>query len=135
MTITLLARSAPIRDDDARSRFVSDLGFTVPGEVAELTSDQYVAEISPELLDLLSTDVLIWQVETDDMTEAIRTDPLYARLDVATRGRDVFFPDLSDLGAASTFQTVLSLPLLLDQLVPKLVAAVDGDPTTAVVPR
>jgi iron complex transport system substrate-binding protein len=33
---------------------------------------------------------------------------------------------------ASNFVTVLSLPLLLDRLVPMLAAAVDGDPATEV---
>jgi iron complex transport system substrate-binding protein len=35
---------------------------------------------------------------------------------------------------APSFVTVLSLPYLLDQLVPRLAAAVDGDPSTATTP-
>ena len=37
------------------------------------------------------------------------------------------------LGEATSFQTVLSLPTLLDGLVAMLAAAVDGDPVTQVL--
>ena len=35
-------------------------------------------------------------------------------------------------GGATSFVTALSLPFLLDGLVPMLAAAIDGDPATAV---
>ncbi len=34
------------------------------------------------------------------------------------------------LGGATSFVSVLSLPFLIDELVPRLAAAVDGDPAT-----
>ena len=49
-------------------------------------------------------------------------------------GREVPVANLSELGSATSFQTVLSLPILLDGLVPMLAAAVDGDPATPVPP-
>ena len=49
-----------------------------------------------------------------------------------TEGRDVFVENLSELGGATSFVSVLSLPILLDGLVPMLAAAIDGDPTTAI---
>ena len=62
--------------------------------------------------------------------EAVRTDPLYRRLDAAREGRDLFLEEA--LSAALSFGTVLSLPFLLDDLVPMLAAAVDGNPDTEV---
>ncbi len=47
-------------------------------------------------------------------------------------GRDVFIEDGEELGSASSFITVLSLPFLLDGLVPQVKQAIDGDPATSV---
>jgi len=41
-------------------------------------------------------------------------------------GRDLFLEET--LSGALSFGTVLSLPFLLDELVPRIAAAVDGDP-------
>lgn len=71
-------------------------------------------------------------VEDEAAAEALRNDPLYSRLDVATQGRAVFLVDGTDLSDALSRQTVLSLPFLLDGLVPMLAAAIDGDPSTEV---
>ena len=57
---------------------------------------------------------------------------IYRTLDVHTEGRDVFLSSSEPLGGATSFVTVLSLPFLLDGLVPRLAAAVDGDPATTV---
>ena len=53
---------------------------------------------------------------------------MYSRLDVATQGRAVFLNENDTLGKAFTFVTPLSIPFLLDGLVPQLATAVDGDP-------
>ena len=47
-----------------------------------------------------------------------------------TQGRDVFLPEKGELYEATSFISVLSIPLLVDQLVPRLAAAADGDPST-----
>ena len=56
--------------------------------------------------------------------------PQYGNLDVSKEGRDVFIPEDDPLYEATSFQTVLSVPFLLDGLVPRLAAAADGDPST-----
>ncbi|MDQ4094241.1 MAG: iron-siderophore ABC transporter substrate-binding protein [Actinomycetota bacterium] len=117
---------------DPRSRILTDLGFMVPAEIDERAGDQYYAEISTERVGLLDTDVLVWTLDSQDQRGEIQSNPLYAGLDVATQGRDIFLVSGTDVYDASNFVTVLSLPLLLDRLVPMLVAAVDGDPTTEV---
>ena len=55
---------------------------------------------------------------------------VYRRLKVRTEGRDVFLPEAGKLYEATSFISVLSIPLLVDELVPKLAAAADGDPAT-----
>ncbi|MGH2941834.1 MAG: hypothetical protein ACRDLN_03525 [Solirubrobacteraceae bacterium] len=45
-------------------------------------------------------------------------------------GRDVFLPEAGTLAEATSFISVLSIPILIDRLVPMLAAAADGDPAT-----
>lgn len=122
---------APYAPQDVRGRFMSALGFEQPPEIRELAGDAFFTEISREKLDLLdNADVVIW-VETDSGFGPVKEDQLYQRLDIAQENRDVFLED-KVLNGAFSFATVLSLPLVLDELVPKIAAAVDGDPETGV---
>jgi iron complex transport system substrate-binding protein len=107
--------------DDLRTQFFSDLGFTVPD-----TS----TDVSQERLDLLEADVLAVNGYTQADADA---DPLFAGLDVVTSGRTVLLGSYSGaVSAALGFGSPLSLPYLLDEVVPALAAAADGDPATAV---
>lgn len=127
---TYFVRSAT----DPRTRFLTSLGFVLPDEISALAGDLDGAEISTEQLSLLDRDLLVWNVGfTPELPAELRSDPLYQRLTVAREGRDVFLVD-KVLSGALTWSTVLSLSLAIDQLVPMLAAAVDGDPVTE-VPR
>lgn len=118
---------------DARGRLLTDLGFTLPAGLAEVTGKEFGANLSKERTDLLDTDVLIWLVDKYDADKAkVQADPLYAKLPVKTEGRDIYLENTELEGGATSFVTVLSLPYLLDKLVPQLAAAVDGNPATAV---
>lgn len=89
-------------------------------------------DISSERIDLVEVDALVWLVEDYAARDRLLADPLYAGLDVAREGRDVFLAYEEDgpVAAATSMQTVLSLPFLLDELVPMLASAIDGDPDT-----
>ncbi|MGY1795378.1 ABC transporter substrate-binding protein [Geodermatophilus sp. SYSU D00525] len=107
--------------DDLRTQFFTDLGFTVP----ETSTD-----VSQERLDLLDADVLA--VNGYDQAAA-DGDALFSALDVVTQGRTVLLGGYSgDVSAALGFGSPLSLPFLLDEVVPALAAAADGDPSTTV---
>lgn len=107
--------------DDLRTQFFTDLGFDVPD-----TS----TDVSPERLDLLDADVLA--VNGYDQAAA-DADTLFSSLDVVTQGRTVLLGTYAgDVSAALGFGSPLSLPFLLDEVVPALAAAADGDPATAV---
>lgn len=116
--------------EDVRGRFLTSLGFELPGQLAELSGDQFYASISAERLDLLDADVLIWLVPSQAEREALEQNQVYQRLDAAREGRDLFLEFSDPIAGAISFSTVLSLPYLLDDLMPKLAAAVDGDPAT-----
>ena len=51
---------------------------------------------------------------------------------MAKQDREVFVPETSDYGNSVSFVSVLSLPYMLERLVPQLAAAVDGDTATKV---
>ncbi|MGC4942439.1 iron-siderophore ABC transporter substrate-binding protein [Kribbella sp. DT2] len=116
---------------DPRSRLLTDLGFTLPSGLDGLIGDKFGANISKEQIKLLDQQALVW-FPTKGGTAKLQSDPLYKNLPVRTQGRDVFVEENYDdpLYGATSFVSVLSLPTVLDQLVPKLKAAVDGDPAT-----
>ena len=113
---------------DPRGRFLTDLGFSFPeGVLAELP-EEFGGSISPERADLIDLDALVWLDDGDPIDEAV---PTYPDLAVAREGRDVLLQPDDPAYDATSFVTVLSVPFLLDELVPRLAAAVDGDPGTA----
>ncbi|NEE04627.1 iron-siderophore ABC transporter substrate-binding protein [Phytoactinopolyspora halotolerans] len=107
--------------EDPRSRFLSLLGFELPDGLAEVTGDEFGANLSEEQADLLDVDTIVW-IDPGDVDQL--GGPLYQSLPVHTEGREVFVESADPLGAATSFVTVLSLPFLLDELVPKLADAV-----------
>ncbi|MDP8931051.1 MAG: ABC transporter substrate-binding protein, partial [Actinomycetota bacterium] len=119
---------------DLRARFMRSLGFELPAEIAELAGDQFFTPISRERLSLLDADALVWIVNSPQVREQLEDDPLYQNLEVVSEGRDIFLDVNEPLAGALSFSTVLSLPFALDQLVPQLFAAVDGDPATEPTP-
>jgi iron complex transport system substrate-binding protein len=119
--------------EDVRGRLLKSLGFTLPDGLSAVTGTEFGANLSRERTDLLDTDVLVWLVDNYAKAKAtIQSEPLYAALAVKKEGRDVFIEDGEVLGSAASFITVLSLPFLLERLVPQLKQAIDGDPATAV---
>lgn len=120
---------------DPRSRLLESTGFVLPSGLAAVTGDEFGKNLSKERTDLVDVDVLVWLVDDYDEARAtIQKDPLYTALNVAKQGRDVFIQDSSQLGSASSSISVLSLPYLIDELVPLIGTAIDGDPATE-VPR
>lgn len=114
---------------DARGRLLTDLGFTLPAEIDTITGAGFGGNLSMERADLLDVDVIIWL--DPESAEGPLGGPLYETFAVHTEGREVFLKSTDDpLGAATSIVTPLSIPFLLERLVPQLAAAVDGDPAT-----
>ncbi len=117
---------------DVRGRFLDSLGFVMPDELAALdTTGEFGFDLSLERVDLLDLDLLVW-LDAEEGGDAFRENAVYNSLAVHTEGREVMLdseaPDA--LGGAMSFVTVLSIPFLLEGVVPMLAAAVDGDPAT-----
>ncbi len=119
---------------DLRSRFFTDLGFSVPGAIDDAAPDgQFYATLSLEQADLLDADVLFWdQVSyVSGGRSTIEADPILSGLDAMVDGRAVFVGEFED---AFAWNSVLSLPVALDGIVPMLERATDGNPATVPSP-
>lgn len=106
---------------DPKLQFFEGLGFTVAPAVRRLEPGGDVAQLSTERLDLLDVDQLVMLIDTGDQTEAqVRANPLYARLAVARENRTLFLPFSTPppVGAALSFNSVLSIPYGIKQVVP-----------------
>lgn len=117
--------------EDPRGRFLTRLGFELPDGLVKATGEEFGGNLSEENAKLLDGDLVIW-LDPDD-AEGDLGGPAYATFPVHTEGREVMLDSFNDpLGAATSFITPLSIPFLLDGLVPKMTAAMDGDPSTKV---
>lgn len=113
--------------EDPRSRLLTSLGFEFPSSLSDVGVDEFGGSISAENADRVDVDALVW---VDPRKRVLPALPRYGTLDVSARGHDIFVPEGDPLYEATSFQTVLSIPFLLDGLVPRLAAAVDDDPST-----
>ena len=118
---------------DPRSRLLTDLGFKLPTDLDKVIGDEFGANISKERTDLLDTGAIVWIVSDVDKDAAkLHKNALYGDLNVVKQGREVYVKESSDYGNSVSFVSVLSLPYMLERLVPQLAAAVDGDTATKV---
>ncbi|MFG2372409.1 iron-siderophore ABC transporter substrate-binding protein [Streptomyces sp. NPDC048504] len=118
---------------DPRSRLLSDLGFSLPKDLDKVIGDTFGANISKERYDLLDQKVAVWIVpDTTTAVTKLHSDKIYGDLNVVKQGREVFIKETSDYGNAVSLSTVLSIPYVLDRMVPQLAAAVDGKTSTKV---
>ncbi|MEA2268494.1 MAG: iron-siderophore transport system substrate-binding protein [Solirubrobacteraceae bacterium] len=115
---------------DARSRFLVDLGFAFPDELRDIGGGkEFGGQLSGERMDLLDVGAAVWFADPPAAAK-VRRNPVYRKLKVREEGRDVFLAEQGTLYEATSFISVLSIPTLLDGLVPRLAAAADGDPST-----
>ena len=115
---------------DSRSRVISDLGFVIPPEFDELAGDAFFFSISNEEISVLDTDVLVWIVSDAAGIDTVRDIALRPTLRAYAEGRELITS--VELAGAFSFASPLSIEYALEQLVPELALAVDGDPATPV---
>lgn len=106
-----------------RMSVLQDLGFVVPDELAALGTDSFYHDISAEQISLLDQDVTLWEPAALELLPLVEENPLYTTLDVYTQDRDIFLTDPVIAGAMA-HSTLLSLPVVLDFLLPELTRAV-----------
>jgi len=115
---------------DVRTRTLEALGFTYPKALRDAFPKEFGGQLSDEKVDAVDVDVLLWFADGDRTPAEIRKNSVYGRLTVRKEGRDVFVLGKDRVYEATSFPSVLSMPTLIEELVPRLAAAVDGDPST-----
>jgi iron complex transport system substrate-binding protein len=118
-------------DQDPRARFFTDLGFVVPEELLEIAGDSFYADVSNERLDLLDQDLIVFVglQFIEGGQEAIEAEPLFGQLNAVQDGRIIYIAN--DFDDALQFSTVLSVPYVLDGVMPELEAVFPADGETA----
>ncbi|WP_199441962.1 iron-siderophore ABC transporter substrate-binding protein [Umezawaea beigongshangensis] len=109
---------------DPKMVFLSELGFTLPDAIEALVDPQSnVVEFGAEKLEVLDADKLVWVTSDQGSEDRIKNEQLYQKLKVVQEGRDVFLSySTPPIGAAISFNTVLSVPYAIDQAVPLIAA-------------
>ena len=118
--------------EDLRSRFITKLGFKTPKEVDKLAGKEFYVEFSDEQFRLMDQDMVLMYGGPRAKRKDIQGDKLYSRLDAVKEGRVVYMDNEDDLLGAVGLSSPLSLPYALNEAVPRMAAAVDGDPKTKV---
>ena len=115
---------------DARAQMLAELGFVTPPEFDELAGDQFYFTVSDENLATLDTDVIVWLVSDESGYAAVNDTALRPTLQAYAEGREIIADPL--LSGAFSHASPLSMEYVLEELVPELALAVDGDPETVV---
>jgi len=112
---------AVFQKTDPKAVFMTEMGFVVPDAINEAAGDNNAAEVSTERGDLIDTDLLLFLTADPSAEARIKADPVYQGLKVAKENRAMFVPYAEPpIGAALSFNTVLSIPYALDEFVPLL---------------
>jgi iron complex transport system substrate-binding protein len=107
---------------DGRFDILADLGFEQTPAVLELAPSGFYAAVSAEQVGDLDADVAV--VLPIGFTEAeTLADPLLSTLPVMQGGRAVVLDPENDLSGAYSAASVLSIPVVLDELTPLLAEA------------
>ena len=117
---------------DLRTRFITKLGFEPPKEIDKLAGKEFYVEFSDEQFRLMDQDMVLMYGGPRAKRKDIQGDKLYSRLNAVKEGRVVYMDNEDDLLGAVGLSTPLSLPYALKEAVPRMAAAVDGDPSTKV---
>lgn len=110
---------------DPKVIFLTEMGFTTTKGYQDALGKQNVGDFSFERFDVMEADRTVWlgPAEAEDLMKA---DKLYQKTKVRSEDRDLFLPyEQPDIGAALSFNTVLSIPYAIDEVVPKLEAIDD----------
>ncbi|QES51320.1 iron ABC transporter substrate-binding protein [Streptomyces venezuelae] len=108
--------------NDPKLKFFAGMGFGTTDAYRAALGKENIADLSSERLDVMEADRVVW-LGTPDTEKAMKADPLYVKTKASQEKRDLFLPyDSPDIGAALSFNTVLSIPYAIDQVVPRLEA-------------
>ena len=105
--------------------FLTDLGFDVPSELDAFATEGQAFIPLEQLSVLDNADVLLWGTEAPADRTALEAEPLYNTLEEVRDGKLVFTDGVT--AGAIYFTSPLSLPFVLDHLVPALASTMAGN--------
>jgi iron complex transport system substrate-binding protein len=113
---------AVFQETDPKAAFLVELGFTVPDIINTTAKDNNAAEITSERLDMIDTDlVVVLAFDPNQAKTQLGADPVFQGLKAVKENRVMWVPYSEPaIGAALSFNTVLSIPYAIDQFVPLL---------------
>jgi iron complex transport system substrate-binding protein len=102
-----------------RSEFLTQMGFALPDAVNEFVKEGRAQVPRDKLASVLdAADVVVWTTQSDQEQAALTADPMFAGLKSTKANRNVFTG--KDLAGAIAFASVLSYPVVADQLPPMI---------------
>jgi iron complex transport system substrate-binding protein len=107
------------------TEFLTDLGFDVPSELDAFATEGQAFIPLEQLSVLDNADVLLWGTEAPADRTALEAEPLYNTLEEVRDGKLVFTDGVT--AGAIYFTSPLSLPFVLDHLVPALASTMAGN--------
>ncbi len=103
---------------DGRGQILANLGMTFPASLNSSITNGFYGSISDENLNLLNGLDKLVVTDYAGSTEKLKANPAFANLDIVKRG-DVVYVD-AETGSAMSVPTVLTIPWVLQKLVPQL---------------
>ena len=106
---------------DARTRFFTSLGFTMPPAITAMAGEKFYVQFPLEKASLIDADVLVWDQlsYTAGGKAALAKTPALANLKAMRENRVVHLEPV-DVEGAFGWQTILSIPYALDRIAPAL---------------
>lgn len=111
--------------DDSRANVLTEVGMTKPEWVSTITKGQAYGSISSERAATLTSDLVLLTAESDDEVEKLTGDKLVGKIPAVAAGN--IWWDLPDHSTAYSLDvaTTLSLPYMVEHLLPELVKALE----------
>ncbi|MEU6146905.1 ABC transporter substrate-binding protein [Streptomyces sp. NPDC047081] len=111
---------------DVRNQFSVDLGMKIPASLATLSAktDEFYGTISAEKADVFDDVDVIVTYGDDKLLGRLRKDPLLGKIPAIAKGAVVVIPDGSELAAALSPPTALTIPATTDEYAGLLADAV-----------
>jgi iron complex transport system substrate-binding protein len=102
-----------------RTDFLTQMGFAVADAVNPFVEGDRAQVPRAKLASVLdAADVVVWKTESDEERDALLADPTFATLRSTKTNRNVFTG--KELAGALAFTSVLSYPVVADQLPPMI---------------
>ncbi|TNC61813.1 ABC transporter substrate-binding protein [Rubellimicrobium roseum] len=113
---------------DIRPLVLAEMGFQVPEEIdTRVGANEFWVSFSQEDLSPIDADLLLW-IDGEDNFAGVNALAARPFLTAHREGREIFLGE--EITSAFSHSSLLSLPLVIDRLVPMIETALDGDPET-----